>query len=104
MSHLITKQTNYKRWAYRLLLYLIVLKGVGVYLVTYYTIGEHNSETFFRGLDIINVLSTVFLAVGLVLTTLSIIHKEKRNYQFYAAVIGFSIFLILNLYALYLYL
>ena len=95
------KETKYKKWAFRLLIYLIIINVSVAYLVMSFAVGFHDAERFAQKIGILSLVANLILAIGVVFTILSIRNKEKKNYQFYFSVIGYPIFLILTLLSLF---
>ena len=92
-----TNNTNYKKWSFRLFLYLIITNIAIAYLVINYAIGIHDSEIFERNLGILSIVANFILLIGIILIILSITNKEKKDYQFYISIIGYPLFLITTL-------
>ncbi|RZS90566.1 hypothetical protein EV197_3360 [Aquimarina brevivitae] len=92
-----TNPTNYKKWSFRFIVYLVLLNCVTFYLAINFNSALHNFERFIRNMSIATVVSILILIAGIVFTILSIKNKESKNYQFYISVIGFSFFIILSL-------
>ncbi|WP_053990438.1 hypothetical protein [Mangrovimonas sp. TPBH4] len=91
-----TKQTNYKLWAFRVFLYVVVINLVIAYGVMTFAVGFHDMEKFQRNIGIASVFGNLLLITGIILTILSIKNNEKKNYQFYISIIGYPFFLILT--------
>jgi succinate dehydrogenase hydrophobic anchor subunit len=47
------------------------------------------------------LVANIFLAVGILLTLISIKNKEEKNYQYHVSVWGYAIFLILTLISIF---
>lgn len=88
--------TNYKKWAFKLLIYLIIINITVAYLVFNYAVGIHDAGRFQQNIMILALVGNIILIVGTVLTILSIKNKEEKNYQYYASVIGYGLFIILT--------
>ncbi|WP_299122196.1 hypothetical protein [uncultured Tenacibaculum sp.] len=95
------KPTNYKKWSFKLLLYLIIINIVVAYLVFNFAIGLHDSSRFNQNIGTLSIIGNLILLAGIVLTILSIVNKEKKNYQFYISIIGYPIFIILTFLSLF---
>lgn len=89
-------KTNYKKWSFKLLIYLIVINFVVAYLVFNFTIGLHDTNKFQQNINILSLITNLILIAGIILTFLSIKNKEAKNYQFYFSIIGYPIFIILT--------
>ncbi|GAB4161553.1 MAG: hypothetical protein Tsb0033_19220 [Winogradskyella sp.] len=94
-------ETKYKKWSFRLLIYLIIINALVAYLVMNFAIGFHDIERFEQNIGILSLVANLILIVGIVFTILSIKNKEGKNYQFYFSVIGYPIFLVLTLLSLF---
>lgn len=88
--------TNYKKWAFKLLIYLIIINITVAYLVFNYAVGIHDAGRFQQNIMILALVGNIILIVGTVLTILSIKNKEEKNYQYYASVIGYLLFIVLT--------
>lgn len=95
------KSTNYKKWSFRLLIYLIIINITVAYLVVNYAVGIHDEGHFKRNIRILDLVGIVILIIGVVLTILSIKNKEEKNYQYYAAIIGYLFFTIMALLSIF---
>lgn len=96
-----TKQTNYKKWSFKLFLYLIIINIVVTYLVINFATGLHDSSRFNQNIGLLSIVGNLILLIGVVLTILSIVNKEEKNYQFYISIIGYPIFIILTFLSLF---
>ncbi|MFD1015505.1 hypothetical protein [Winogradskyella rapida] len=94
-------ETKYKKWSFRLLIYLIVINVLVAYLVMNFAVGFHDVGRFEQNIGILSIVANLILIVGIVFTVLSIKNKEGKNYQFYFSVIGYPIFLVLTLLSLF---
>lgn len=92
----VPKNTNYAKWAYKLLVYLFILNLLSFYM-TYKGSYAPATIVFF------NLLNYLFLISGSVLTLISILNKEKKNNQYYISMIGYSVFLIIQIGLLFFY-
>ncbi len=83
------KQTNYKKWAYKFIIYLFLLNILVAFMVV---------RGNYRPLAIIICaqLANLLLVAGTVLIILSVQNKEQKNYQYYVSIIGYPIFIILT--------
>lgn len=86
------KPTNYKRWAFKLLMYLVVLNVAVAYLVVNFAEGWHDSVRFNQNMFIFSIIGTVIHFAGVIFTILSIVKKEEKNYQYYISIIGYIFF------------
>lgn len=96
------KEGNYKKWSFKLLIYLVIIDILVTYLVISFTIGAHDIERFEQNITIISIIGNLILVIGIILTILSIKNKEQKNYQFYTSIIGYPIFLMMTLLSIFL--
>ncbi|WP_299674243.1 hypothetical protein [uncultured Tenacibaculum sp.] len=89
-------RTNYKKWAFRLLIYLLIVEAVSFYTVVNFFNDIENSDTFHLRVNILWNLSRVLFLLGSVLTILMLTKKENKNYQYYISLIGYPLFLIFS--------
>ncbi len=95
------KTTNYKQWSFRLLIYLVVINGVVFYqTINMNTLADNSQVALLINLE--GILGGVFLIAGVVLTIMSHIKREERNYQYKVSVWGFSFFIIITIVTLIL--
>ncbi|WMI69193.1 hypothetical protein [Mangrovimonas sp. YM274] len=90
------KETNYRQWAFRVFLYVVVVNLVIVYRVMTFAVGFHDMEKFQQNIAIVSIFGNLLLITGIILTILSIKNDEKKNYQYYISIIGYPFFLILT--------
>lgn len=91
------KETKYKKWSFRLLIYLIIINVLAAYLVINFVDGFHDIGRFEQNIGILSLMTNLILIIGIVFTVLSIKKKEQKNYQYYFSIIGYPIFLIMTL-------
>lgn len=94
-------ETNYKKWSFKFLIYLIIINIALFYMEVNFANGFNDSEKFNYNLNLISIIGNILLLIGIILSVLSIIKKEKKNYQFYISIFGYSIFLILPILSLF---
>ncbi|WP_299107219.1 hypothetical protein [uncultured Tenacibaculum sp.] len=86
------KPTNYKRWAFKFLIYLVILNIAVAYVVINFAEGFHEFARFSQNMLIFSVIGTAILIAGIIFTILSIVKKEEKNYQYYISIIGYIFF------------
>lgn len=82
------RKTNFKKWSFRLFVDLLFAQGLLYYHVT--SSGLLNTTLIM----IFSILSLLFLIGACVFLILSIVNKEQRNYQYWIALIGIPLYLI----------
>jgi len=97
-------RTNYKKWSFKFLMYIILLNFLIAFMVANttslkvqvegYGIPNDNSGL---NLLVLTVLTNFLFLAGIVLTMLSIKNKEAKNYQYKFSIWGYPIFIILTL-------
>ena len=95
------KETKYKKWSFRLLIYLIIINVLVAYFVINFAVGLHDVGRFEQNIGILSLVANLILIVGIVFTILSIKIKEHKNYQYYFSIIGYPIFLIMTLLSIF---
>ena len=83
-------KTNYKKWAFKLLIYTVLLNVLVGFMVYK---GSHRPLT----IVLFSWIANLLLLAGTVITILSIQGKEAKNYQYYASMIGYPILIILTI-------
>lgn len=91
------KETNFKKWSFKLLVYVIIINLVIAYLVARFMPLIHNVETFNLRLLILGIVANVLWLIGLVLMILSVVKKETKNYQYYFSVLGYPLYIIFTM-------
>ncbi|WP_299249596.1 hypothetical protein [uncultured Aquimarina sp.] len=90
------KKTNYKKWSFLFLVLLIII-DISTYYYVYLDAasgGLSSVDRFIQNLNIIGMVSNLFLLIGIILFILSLIYKEKKNYQYYISIIGYPIVIV----------
>jgi len=96
------KETKYKNWSFRLLIYLIIINGAVAYLVINFVNGFHDFGRLERNIGILSIIANLLLILGIVFTILSIKNKEHKNYQYYFSIIGYPLFIVMTLLSIFL--
>ena len=92
------KSTNYKKWSFKFLIYIILLNLLIAYLIATTPIGLGNSEqTLELRLIVLSFVNIALIISGIVLTILSFKNKEEKNYQYNISVYGYPIFILINM-------
>lgn len=86
-----TGTTNYKQWSFRLFIYLIVINIITYREVVYFASFPGNDAMTSR-MNFIAIISFGFWLTGIILTVMSYVKKEKRDYQYKVSVWGFAVF------------
>jgi len=99
MNVLRTKETNYKTKAFILLIILILLSIIEYFFILYWSItGIIDTDTFIQIINIEVIFFRVITLVGILLTILSIVNKERKNYLYYISIVGYLFFTIWTIY------
>ncbi|WP_066627897.1 hypothetical protein [Labilibacter marinus] len=91
------KTTPYKKWAFILLISQVVLQVVIASMIINYATAFDNAEDFNFKIRTVSVIAEIDLWAGIILTILSVVKKENRNYQYYFSLIGYPLILLFNL-------
>ena len=91
-THEKPKETNYKKWAFKCFIYIVLLNVLVAYMIV-----KGNYEPL--AILVCSILATLVLFLGTALTILTVTKKEEKNYQYYVSVIGYPIFIILTVLA-----
>ncbi len=84
-----TGKSNYRKWSFRFLIYLIVLNIFVAYDVSQ---GEFDGWRMI----LLSVLTLGLWIGGIVLTAKSHLANEDRDFQYYASLWGFAIYTVVN--------
>lgn len=92
------KDTNYKKWSFKFLIYILLLNALVAYLIITTPIGFGNSGEML-GIRLLGLSLLIFglLIAGIVLTILSFKNKEEKNYQYNISVYGYPIYIFISL-------
>lgn len=60
-------------------------------------VGESSADNTETVMPLIVMLSNLLLFSGIILTVISIIKKEKKDYKFFVSVIGYGLFLVITI-------
>ncbi len=94
---LLNNKRQYKKWSFIFLVALVALNVLSFYIVVNRDSLLEDHLHFYLTLSIISGISNLFLASGIVLTALFLLNKEHKDYQFFASIIGYPLFLVLYL-------
>lgn len=90
---------NFKKWAFHFMIWILIINIISFYLTISYTSlfneGDNTAEVLFY----FGILGTVLLLLSLIFIIFSTIKKEKKNYQYWASIVGLVIFGILPVFA-----
>ncbi len=78
----------FKNWAFRFMIWIIIINMIVFYLTINYVNFpgvENNTDSTLLYLEVISIV-LMFLALAFII--MSMIRKEKRNYQFWIAIVG----------------
>jgi hypothetical protein len=101
------KETNYRKWSFKFLIYIILLNFLVAFMV-YKVMMETTLIIQLEGyekpenynliyIQILNILISLLFIAGLVLTILSIKNREVKDYKYKTSIYGYSIFIILTI-------
>ena len=83
---------NFKKWAFHFTIWVIIINGIVAYLtVTYVSLFNTYNNTG-EVISRLGIIATLLLVLSLLFIILSSVKKEKRNYQFWIAVVGVLVF------------
>lgn len=89
--------TNYKKWAFRFLIYLVFLSCLGFYLIPR-TIVASETVIFSKKMLILGWVLKLFLCVGILFMILMIRNKETKDYKFWISLIGISFYFLVSIF------
>lgn len=102
-SHQKKPNTNYKKWAFRFLIYTIIANfALGIKITSFVPMIHDRSDFEMKVLSL-EIIAWVCFIVGAVFTFLSYHHKEEKNYQYKVSVWGFVILFLLTIVGNYYY-
>lgn len=78
--------TNYKKWAFKLLLYIIII-NICVAFLPFFT---HSLNIL-----VLSIIADILFLTGVGLTIASIKNKEEKDYQYYFSITGYPILIVL---------
>lgn len=101
MSSEVKKKTNYKKWAFLLFILLVIVNLMTAYLMMGNPEEIEDINSLKIKLGYLIIASSLSLLIGIILTFMSFMNQEKRNYQFYIPAIGFPLFIFITFYIFY---
>lgn len=97
---LLNHKRQYKKWSFIFLIALVALNVLSFFIVVNRDSLLDDHLHFYLVLCIISGINNLFLASGIVLTALFLLNKEHKDYQFFASILGYPLFLVLYLLAI----
>lgn len=88
------KKSNYKKWAYKLFIYMFLIN----ILIVYITIQGNYAPLI---VIFSSLLAFALLVIGSLLTFLSVLNKEDKNHQYHISLWGYPIFIILTVISMF---
>lgn len=90
------KTTNYRKWSFRFLIYLVLLSCLGFYIMPSMIVA---SETviFSKRILIFGWVLKIFLCFGIFFMILMIRNNETRDYKYWISLIGISLFFLTSI-------
>ena len=88
--------TNYRKWAFRFFIYLVLLSGLGIYLIPSKVIASE-TEIFSQKLLILGWVVRIFLCIGIFFMIMMIRNNETRDYKYWISLIGISLFFLASI-------
>lgn len=98
------KKATYNKWAFIVLIILIVLTIISSLVITGVNTLFENLDTFIRVLNSIGFTINILIIVGIILLILSIIKKEKKTSIFYVNIVGYILLVAQTIYLIIEYL
>lgn len=83
---------NFKKWGFHFMIWIIIINTIVYYLTVNYVNRLMAGDSTILVIAQLGLVATFLLVLSLIFMTLSIVKKEKRNYQFWIAAIGIFIF------------
>lgn len=100
------KAFTFKNWSFRLLIYRIILEIYFTILnfnkPVVFNIGKKDEQAIDWSYTIFEILIFITFVLGILFIIISIVKKEVKDYKFYIALIGHSIFLLFSILQLFL--
>ncbi|MFK5982373.1 MAG: hypothetical protein QM499_05605 [Flavobacteriaceae bacterium] len=90
---------NFKKWAFRFMVWIIIINIISYYLTISYTNFFNEQANTAETLFYLGIIGTFLLFLSLIFIVLSSINKEKKNYQYWISIVGIFIFGILPIIA-----
>lgn len=87
------RTTNFRKWAFRFLIYLILLFSIGLYLFPS-SLAASEIESLHTKLYVLGWILKIFLCIGIFFTIMMIRNREPRDYKYWISLIGISFFFI----------
>ncbi len=87
------KTTNYRKWAFRFLIYLVLLFAIGFYLFPS-NLAASEFGDLQQKLFILGWILKIFLCIGIFFTIMMIRNNETRDYKYWISLFGISFFFV----------
>ena len=84
--------TNYRKWAFRFFIYLVLLSALSFYLIPSSLVASE-IETLPQNLYVLGWVLKILLCIGIFFTIVMIRNNETRDYKYWISLIGISLFL-----------
>lgn len=91
------KETNYRSWSFRLLIYVLLLNLLAMYLTIQFIPFIHDEERFLTRMLILSALAMLLFIAGVILTIFSVRNKEKKDYKYKVSVYGYPTFFLISI-------
>lgn len=85
------KTTNYRKWAFRFLIYFTLLFLVGLYLFPS-KLATAEIEDLYKKLLVFGWVLKILLCIGIFFTVMMIRNNETRDFKYWISLIGISFF------------
>ncbi|CAL2088931.1 conserved membrane hypothetical protein [Tenacibaculum sp. 190524A05c] len=90
------KETNYKSWSFRLLVYIVLLNILSGYLAYNYFPLVHSAENFYIRMMGLSIIIFLLLVAGIVFTIFSVKNKEEKDYKYKFSIYGYPIYIVFS--------
>jgi CDP-diglyceride synthetase len=91
------KKINFKKWAFRFIVWILIINIITFYLTINYVDFPGVENNTGLNLFYLGILSGILMILSVIFVIMSSVKKEKRNYQYWISIIGIVIFGIIPL-------
>ncbi|WP_299680566.1 hypothetical protein [uncultured Dokdonia sp.] len=83
---------SFKKWAFHFMIWVIIINSIIYYLTANYVNKLMAGDSVIVVISRLGLVGALLLVLTLLFIILSIVKKEKRNYQFWIAAVGIFLF------------
>ena len=83
---------NFKKWAFHFTIWSIIINGISLFFKINFNNSTGEIYNYEERIFYLSILSQLMLLLAIVFLVISIVKKEKRNYQFWTTLVYVLVF------------